>query len=428
MSYEKKLMAMKSFVKKTKVVERTIDEFTKPPAPTYEKRWLSTGLEKIENDFGIVYKRVIQYPLSHLHGDIRLGEVQEKLTQWTTTGYAHPLAPEAGRLLFFDTETTGLKGAGAVIFLIGLLELKEDSFVMTQYVLPNPDHEAAFLYASELWREDLTLVTYNGKSFDFPQLQTRWSLHRKQLPTLPVPYQVDLLHGSRRIWKGQMASFKLTEVERAQLGFHRKDDIPGHMAPIIYQDAVKNGRAEVLMKVMWHNEWDILSLVTLFSLSTDIVLDEDSQPNAEIATNIAKWFQDLGLTEQSYMELQRIAEMYGTSYPLTHYHLGCVLKRHQEFDQAVQSFEIVARYGEGREQVLAYEELAKLYEHQLKNLSFAYERIQRGKALLEIPSNLSQRFTDRMEMNFLKREKRVYKKIFPRQSRKAVEVGQELTY
>ncbi|PIC63183.1 exonuclease [Sporosarcina sp. P13] len=413
MSYEKKLMAMKSLVKKTKVMEDTAETFNKPPAPTYEKRWLTTGLEKIENDFGIVYKRVIRYPLSHMHGDIRLGEVQKKLENWTETGYAHPLSPKTGKLLFFDTETTGLKGAGAVIFLIGLLELKADEFIMTQYVLPNPDHEAAFLYASGLWQEDLTLVTYNGKSFDFPQLQTRWSLHRKQLPMLPVPHQVDLLHGSRRIWKGQMESFKLTEVERKQLGFHRQDDIPGHMAPIIYQDAVKNGRAEILMKVMWHNEWDILSLVTLYSLSTDIVLDENSQENAHIATNIAKWFQDLGLTERSYSELQRIVETYGTSYPLTHYHLGLVLKRHQKFERAVQSFEIVATYGEGREQILAYEELAKLYEHQLKNLTHAYERIHSGKMLLKKQRDLPKRFIDRMESNFLKREIRVQNKLFP---------------
>ncbi|AXH98906.1 exonuclease [Sporosarcina sp. PTS2304] len=421
MSYEKKLLAMKSLVKKTKVVEQVAETFSKPPAPAYEKRWMTTGLEKIENDFGVVYQRVIRYPLTYRHGDICLGDVQEKLKQWTETGYAHPLSPKDGKVLFFDTETTGLKGAGAVIFLIGLLELQAEEFVMTQYVLPNPDHEAAFLYASGLWREDLTLVTYNGKSFDFPQLQTRWSLHRKQLPALPIPHQVDLLHGSRRIWKGQMESFKLTEVERKQLGFHRKDDIPGHMAPIIYQDAVKNGRAEILMKVLSHNEWDILSLVTLFSLSTDIILDENSQENAHIATNIAKWFQDLGLTEKSYSELQRIVETYGTSYPLTHYHLGLVLKRHKEYELAVQSFEIVATYGEGKEQVLAYEELAKLYEHQFKEWMQAFERIHSGKELLQKQRTLPQRFVQRMENNFLKREIRVRNKLFPGQAQKPTE-------
>ena len=412
MSYEKKLMAMKSLVKKTTVVKEREDIFIKPAAPSYEKRWMTTGMEKVENDFGVVYKRVIHYPLETMHGDFRLGDVKQKLMKWSAADYAHPLSPNSGKLLFFDTETTGLKGAGVVIFLIGLLELKSDEFVMTQYVLPNPDHEAAFLYASELWKEDLTLVTFNGKSFDFPQLQTRWSLHRKQLPSLPIPHQIDLLHGSRRIWKGQMESFKLTEVEKKQLGFHRKDDIPGHMAPIIYQDAVKNGRAEILMKVMWHNEWDILSLVTLFSLSTDIVMEQESQENAQVATNIAKWFQDLGLKDHSFTELQRIAEIYGTSYPLTHYHLGFVLKRHKEFERAIQSFEIVGTYGEGREQVVAFEELAKLYEHQLKDYTLAHERILQAQKLLESTNDFTQRFSERMKKSLAKREVRVNRKIF----------------
>lgn len=415
MSYEKKLMAMKSLVKKTTVVKELEETFIKPAAPSYEKRWLTTGMEKIDNDFGVVYKRVIHYPLETMHGDFRLGDVKQKLIKWSAADYAHPLSPNSGKLLFFDTETTGLKGAGVVIFLIGLLELKSDEFVMTQYVLPNPDHEAAFLYASELWKEDLTLVTFNGKSFDFPQLQTRWSLHRKQLPLLPVPHQIDLLHGSRRIWKGQMESFKLTEVEKKQLGFHRKDDIPGHMAPIIYQDAVKNGRAEILMKVMWHNEWDILSLVTLFSLSSDIVMEEESQENAQVATNIAKWFQDLGLKDHSFMELQRIAEIYGTSYPLTHYHLGFVLKRHKEFERAIQSFEIVGTYGEGREQVLAFEELAKLYEHQLKDYTLANERILQAQKLVESSNEFTQRFINRMTKSLDKREIRVNRKLLAEQ-------------
>lgn len=415
MSYEKKLMAMKSLVKKAPQVKEQVEMFKKPPAPPYEKRWLTTELEKIENEFGIVYKREIRYPLTYMHGKFQLGDVKGKLADWTAADYAHPLSPKAGKLLFFDTETTGLKGAGALIFLIGLLELKADEFVMTQYVLPNPDHEAAFLFASELWKEGLTLVTYNGKSFDFPQLQSRWSLHRKLLPALPVPQQIDLLHGSRRIWKGEMDFFKLSEVERTQLGFRRKDDIPGHMAPVIYQDAVKNGRAEILMKVLWHNEWDILSLVTLFSLSSDLVLQENEQ-TARVATNIAKWFQDLGLTERSFVELEKIAEQFGDSYPLTHYHLGFLLKRHQEYERAVSSFEIVAAHGEGREQVIACEELAKLFEHRLKDFPSAHEQILRGKALLEQSKQLSERFIGRMRNDFERREIRVMNKLFPGQA------------
>ena len=71
MSYEKKLMAMKSLVKKTTVVKEREDIFIKSAAPSYEKRWMTTGMEKVENDFGVVYKRVIHYPLETMHGDFR---------------------------------------------------------------------------------------------------------------------------------------------------------------------------------------------------------------------------------------------------------------------------------------------------------------------------------------------------------------------
>src|SRR5690606_18609545 len=117
-----------------------------------------------------------------------------------------------------------------------------------------------FLYASRLWETKSTLVTYNGKSFDIPQVETRWTMNRTVLPPLLAHDQIDLLHGSRRIWKEEMGTFRLPAIEVEQLGFQREGDIPGHMAPIIYQDAVKNGRAELLMKVLLHNEWDILSL------------------------------------------------------------------------------------------------------------------------------------------------------------------------
>ena len=96
-----------------------------------------------------------------------------------------------------------------------------------------------------------------------------------------------------------MATFRLPAIEEEQLGFFREGDIPGHMAPIIYQDAVKNGRAELLMKVLVHNEWDILSLVALYIRSTDLLLKSDVRESAMTHTNIGKWFADLKSHDRS---------------------------------------------------------------------------------------------------------------------------------
>ena len=145
-------------------------------------------------------------------------------------------------------------------------------FKLTQYLLPGPDHECAFLYASGLWEHTLNLVTYNGKSFDLPQVETRWTMNRNTLPPLATHSHIDLLHGSRRIWKEEMDSFRLVTIEEKKIGFFREGDIPGYLAPIIYQDAVKSGRIDSLNEGLKHNEWDILSLVALYIESTDLSL------------------------------------------------------------------------------------------------------------------------------------------------------------
>ena len=108
-----------------------------------------------------------------------------------------------------------------------------------------------------------------------------------------------------------MATFRLPAIEEEQLGFFREGDIPGHMAPIIYQDAVKNGRAELLMKVLVHNEWDILSLVALYIRSTDLLLKNDIPESAITHTNIGKWFADLKSYDRSKQIFESVIAEYG---------------------------------------------------------------------------------------------------------------------
>lgn len=177
MSYEKKLMEMKKLVKKTTNEKPTRGKQKEkqkqkqkplPPSPFYEDKWLAAGMTKEENSCGIVYKRTIEFDNAYKHGNIYLSELKTALKKWEGLDETHPLAPDLKkRLVFFDTETTGLKGAGTLIFLLGFIEQKENMFKLTQYLLPGPDHERAFLYASGLWEHNLNLVTYNGKSSTF---------------------------------------------------------------------------------------------------------------------------------------------------------------------------------------------------------------------------------------------------------------------
>lgn len=415
MSYEQRLLAMKKMVKKKSPTEE-VKQKKKivPQSPPYEDEWLKAGLTKEENAFGIVYKKVILYDENYFHGNKRLGELQKTLEKWDGFQGSHPLAPEKNtKIVFFDTETTGLKGAGTLIFLLGFMEKKETGFQMTQYVLPGPDHEAAFLYASNLWKERMTLVTYNGKSFDMPQVETRWTMNRDELPPLKEHDQIDLLHGARRVWKAELTTFKLTAIEETQLHFHREGDIPGHLAPIIYQDAVKSGNAETLMKVLKHNEWDILSLVTLYIRATHLVLENATPETAISHMNIGKWFSDLKNYEEGALFFEQVIQKYGKNHPMTHYHYGFILKRNKAYEQALHAFEVAANQLMGRERMIALEEIAKLQEHRFKDFKAALTITEKARVLLTADEYLTSRFQRRMNEGLAKREMRLRKKLFP---------------
>ena len=124
MSYEQKLMQMKKLLKKkpeAKVVPE-VKEGNSCTAP-YEQQWLDAGLTKEENEHGIVYKRIVEYRSNYRHGDIVLSGLKATVDEWRKSGEEHPLSPDFAKpLLFFDTETTGLKGAGTLIFLMGFIE------------------------------------------------------------------------------------------------------------------------------------------------------------------------------------------------------------------------------------------------------------------------------------------------------------------
>ncbi|WP_040286699.1 ribonuclease H-like domain-containing protein [Sporosarcina koreensis] len=424
MSYEKNLMKMKGMLKKTEPsadipAAAEAKKITQAPTPEYEEQWLAAGLAKETNPYGTVYTKTVDYPEEYMHGDCQLSELPAVLQKWEQSGECHPLAPDPGRrLLFFDTETTGLKGTGTLIFLIGLIEQRKTGFRLTQYVLPGPAHEAAFLYATGLWQQPVTLVMYNGKSFDMPQLETRWTMNRDVLPPLPKHAAIDLLHGSRRIWKGEMESFRLPAVEEEQLGFFRKDDMPGHMAPIIYQDAVKNGRAGMLMEILRHNEDDILSLVALYVRSTDLLLTEQLTGTVISQTNIGKWYKDLKSHNRATAVLEQVIEEYGTQHPTTHFHFGFLLKKERRYEEALQSFGVCMTKSSGRERILALEEMAKLYEHQQKDCTKALQITGIALSLLAKDRSLTETFAKRGKSEFEKREMRLKKKLFPGQAHK----------
>lgn len=379
MSYENKILQLKSKLGKKKSSEKVVPTFTKPTKPSYCDQWKKEGLEVVENDFGIVFKRQVRYPKDYVHGSYPLSLLHQVLEMWEHTSIDHPYAIHSDEhIVFFDTETTGLKGVGTHIFLCGFLEMDEEEFVLTQFLLADPSNEAAFLFESKLWKPQKTLVTYNGKSFDWPQVETRWTLNRQFLPKLQRHRQVDLLHSSKRLWKNNMEKMKLTAVEEEKLGFKRKNDIPGFLAPIIYADAIKSGEAQTLMKVLYHNEWDLLSLITLYIHSTKLLLERDVNECATTYTNIGKWYGDLKQNEISKNVLTNTTETFHSNTEQAYYYLAFQQKRNGQYTEAVESFKKAIACIDSRDRLKAIEQLSMIHEHQLKDFEKALQYAKEG--------------------------------------------------
>ncbi|WCH49253.1 ribonuclease H-like domain-containing protein [Lysinibacillus sp. OF-1] len=388
MSYENKILQMKKMLgKKPTAAQQKVEEpaYQKPTKPSYTERWEKAGLTVVENDFGIVFKRHVQYPFSYQHGHYQLQSFFDALKKWQGAEFDHPYALDLQEpVLFFDTETTGLKGVGTHIFLLGFLEVDEECFKLTQYILADPAHEAAFLFESKLWQKSATVITYNGKSFDWPQLETRWTLHQKTLPKLRAQRQIDLLHSSKRLWKNDMERLKLKSVEEEKLGFSRIGDIPGHLAPIIYLDAVKSGIPDALMKVLLHNEWDLLSLITLYSHSTQLLFEEDHEESAKTFTNIGKWYGDLKESTQSVRVLEKVTMQFDAlEAGNAQYYLALQHKKGKRYNEAIDSFVASLHFVEPRTKLHALEQLAILYEHQMKDYDQALYYTQEGIRLIQ---------------------------------------------
>ena len=167
------------------------------------------------------------------------------------------------RALFFDTETTGLAGGtGTVPFLIGIGWFEDQSMRIQQLFLPELGREAPMLHwLRERVQQSSCLVSFNGKTFDWPLLRSRFVLNRVRAPVLPP--HLDLLHCARRVLRSRLKSVRLVELERRVLGMYREDDVSGALIPQLYFDYLGGGDVSPIAKVIEHNANDLIALAAL---------------------------------------------------------------------------------------------------------------------------------------------------------------------
>ena len=231
-------------------------------------------------------------------------------------------------MLFIDLETTGLAGgAGTYAFLVGCAWFDGGVFRVRQFFLSSFAAERALLEAvAEAAGESGTVVTYNGKSFDVPLVDTRFQLHRMETPFAGMPH-VDMLHPARRLWRnddddgqegagrpfmGRQSGCRLSALEASLCGHTREGDVPGFEIPSRYFHYVRSGDARGLEAVMEHNRLDLLSLALLTARASQLLEDGPTGAGtAREAIGIGRMYERAGLTGEAGAAFARAADMPG---------------------------------------------------------------------------------------------------------------------
>jgi uncharacterized protein YprB with RNaseH-like and TPR domain len=215
-------------------------------------------------------------------------------------------AEDLRRPLFLDTETTGLSGGtGTVPFLIGLAWREADGIQLVQYFLSDLDQEPALLWAvGECVRRAGVLVTYNGRSFDWPLLQTRLVMRRVR-PAWPILHHLDLLRLTRRIFRPRLPDCALQTIEQAVLDLHREDDLPGWMIPGRYFAWLRGAGPGSLEPVFTHNRQDVLSMAVLVA-RFETLLDDGGQLHPLDRFGRARFLQARGFDEEAMAEYRQL--------------------------------------------------------------------------------------------------------------------------
>jgi len=221
----------------------------------------------IKNTAGKHFLALSTYSLDSVHGSHQLSDaLHVSPASLAIIGNDAELATiDTATTAFVDTETTGLSGGtGTHAFMVGVGRFTDnDMFEVRQYFMRDFDEEAAMLTSLAGWLDGVSaLVTYNGKSFDIPLLQSRFITARFRV-NLDNMLHLDLLHAARRLWKRRLGDCSLANIERHVLKVMRTGDVPGSLIPQLYFDYLNSRDARPLVPAFRHNRTDIISMVSL---------------------------------------------------------------------------------------------------------------------------------------------------------------------
>ena len=343
-----------------------------------------------ETAFGQHFETEKLYPDTHRHGCVNVQDLRQlapDLLLAVSEGAVPECHPE--RWAFLDTETTGLAGgSGTYAFLVGIGSIDCDGFRVRQFFMRDYSEEASQLAAVAQYLERFdVLITYNGKSYDQPLLETRFRMCRARHPFDRLRH-LDLLYGARRLWKRRMENCKLTHLEHEVLGVEREGDVPGSLIPYLYFEFVRTRRAARLIPVFHHNVLDIVSLACLTAIVPEAYRNPETVPvrHGSDLLGLARWLVQVDRPEQALLLMER-AMAIGLPDELLFPALldaGLLRKKLGLWAEAIQNFtDLTLCRNPCR--VRASEELAKYYEHRERNWAMALEMTLGALAYQDTP-------------------------------------------
>lgn len=365
-----------------------------------------------ENQFGRVLVIEKEYPYGTQHGNIQFYEEVDTQTIHKA-GKVNSRISNLNRMVYLDTETTGLSGGtGTLAFLVGLARFTDKGLLLTQYMIEDPSEEESMLLEIANYCSDVdAVITFNGKSFDMPLLKTRYLIHKMKIPFENWEH-LDLLHLSRRIWKLRLASRSLKDLEQEVLDVPRsEDEVPGWMIPEIYFNYLRTGEAEQLSRVVYHNAMDIVSLAALnFKIiqmfENNLLLNQNHSLDVFA---IGQLYESIGDTEKAieiYLHCLEFGQLEELIKNELRSRLAIIYKRKAWWKKALPYWIQNGNFGDYN----ACIELAKYYEHQEKSVTKALEWTIQGVIYLE-ESKLARHQKKMLQTSLVARKKRLEKRI-----------------
>jgi uncharacterized protein YprB with RNaseH-like and TPR domain len=367
------------------------------PAAPPEGKWSRSFIEEwssgevVRTEFGSHFETERLFPSHRMHGSADIGALVELPSDFLDAlGGSEIAAAPPERWAFLDTETTGLAGgSGTYAFLIGVGRITPEGFRVRQFFMREYAEERSLLHALKVHLAEFdVLITYNGKSYDQPLLETRFRITR-QAPPFARMGHLDLLYGARRLWKLRIESCRLIQLEQQILGFYREGDLPGELIPYVYFEYLRSREAGRLVPVFHHNAIDILTLACLTAIVPAAFRTSDVESLASVGVRrgedlagVARWLVSAGQLEPA-LALMRRAVQAGLPDALlfrTLLDIGLLEKKLERPHAALSVFTELAGCRNAH-QVAALEELAKFYEHEERNYALALEFTEQALAV-----------------------------------------------